>query len=58
MIAFIRGTVADLTENSVILEAGNIGYEIYMTGSAMGRSLYMGMEVKMCGKTLCSCMAF
>ena len=46
MIAFIRGTVADLTENSVILEAGNIGYEIYMTGSAMGRSLYMGMEVK------------
>lgn len=28
MISFIRGLVADTTENSVILEAGGIGYEI------------------------------
>lgn len=46
MIAFIRGTVADMTETSVVLEAGNIGYEIYMTGTAMGQSLYIGKEVK------------
>lgn len=46
MISFIRGKVADMTENSVILEAGNIGYEIFMTGSAMGKSLHMGQEVK------------
>lgn len=46
MIAFIHGTVADMTETSVILEAGNIGYEIYMTGAAMGQSMYIGKEVK------------
>ncbi|MDO4337600.1 MAG: Holliday junction branch migration protein RuvA [Eubacteriales bacterium] len=46
MISFIRGKVADMTENSVILEAGNIGYEIFMTGTAMGKSLHMGQEVK------------
>ena len=27
MISFIRGLVADTTENSVILEAGGIGYK-------------------------------
>ena len=35
MISFIRGLVADTTENSVILEAGGIGYEIFMTGSSI-----------------------
>jgi Holliday junction DNA helicase RuvA len=45
MIAFIRGTVADMTENTLILEAGNIGYEIFMTGSALSR-IYTGQELK------------
>ena len=31
MIAFIRGVAEDLTENTVVLEAGGVGYEIYMT---------------------------
>ena len=26
MIAFVRGTAVDMTENSVIVEAGGIGY--------------------------------
>lgn len=46
MIAFIRGIVADMTESSIILEAGNIGYEIFMTSSAMDRLLRTGEEVK------------
>lgn len=46
MIAFIRGIVADLTENSVIVEAGQIGYEIFMTGSDMDQGLRVGEEVK------------
>lgn len=45
MISFIRGTAADMTESSVILEAGNIGYEIFMTGTALGR-IHMGEELK------------
>ena len=32
MIAFVHGIAADMTENSVIVETGGIGYEIYMTG--------------------------
>lgn len=35
MISFIRGLVADTTENAVILENNGIGYEIFMTGSSI-----------------------
>lgn len=46
MIAFVRGTAADMTENSVIVETGSgIGYEIYMTGTELGR-IHMGDKVK------------
>ncbi|RHU31441.1 Holliday junction branch migration protein RuvA [Ruminococcus sp. TM09-4] len=45
MIAFVRGTAVDMTENSVIVEAGGIGYEIYMTGTDLSR-IHMGEEVK------------
>ena len=33
MIAFVHGMTVDMTENSVVVEAGGIGYEIYMTGA-------------------------
>lgn len=46
MIAFVRGKVADITESTVIVEAGNIGYEIYMPGNILGQSIRMGEEVK------------
>ncbi|MGN8885818.1 Holliday junction branch migration protein RuvA [Blautia sp. HCP28S3_G10] len=39
MISFINGYVADTTENSVIIETGGIGYEIYMTGSALEQAV-------------------
>lgn len=45
MIAFVRGTAVDMTENSVIVEAGGIGYEIYMTGTDLSW-IHMGEEVK------------
>ena len=45
MIAFVRGTAVVMTENSVIVEAGGIGYEIYMTGTELSQ-IHMGEEVK------------
>ena len=45
MIAFVRGTAVDMTENSVIVEAGGIGYEIDMTGTDLSQ-IHMGEEVK------------
>lgn len=45
MIAFVRGIAADMTENSVIVETGGIGYEIYMTGEGLSQ-LHMGEKVK------------
>ena len=46
MISFICGQVADTTENSVILEAGGIGYEIFMTGSSIEQASRSEGEVK------------
>ena len=45
MIAFVHGTAVDMTENSVIVEAGGIGYDIYMTGTDLS-NIHMGEEVK------------
>ena len=41
MISFIRGLVADTTENAVILENNGIGYEIFMTGSSIEQVKYV-----------------
>lgn len=45
MISFIRGYVADSTESSVILETGGIGYEIFMTGTAIERAVRESGEI-------------
>lgn len=45
MISFIRGAAADLTETSVILEAGSIGYEVFMTGTDLAQ-IHIGEELK------------
>ena len=45
MIAFVRGTIADLTETTAIVETGGIGYEIFMPGSSLDR-LNIGRETK------------
>lgn len=46
MISFIRGLVADTTENAVILENNGIGYEIFMTGSSIEQVYRIDGEVK------------
>ena len=46
MISFICGQVADITENSVIIETGGIGYEIFMTGEAIEQAARMEGKVK------------
>lgn len=46
MISFICGQVADITENSVIIETGGIGYEIFMTGEAIEQATRMEGKAK------------
>lgn len=46
MISFICGQVADITENSVIIETGGIGYEIFMTGEAIEQAALHGGKGK------------
>lgn len=45
MISFIRGYVADSTESSVILQTGGIGYEIFMTGTAIEKAVRESGEI-------------
>lgn len=45
MIAYVKGIAEEQTENSVIVEAGGIGYEIYMTAAALSR-ISTGKEIK------------
>ena len=46
MISFICGQVADTTENSVIIETGGIGYEVFMTGTAIEQAVRMEGKLK------------
>lgn len=45
MIAFIKGTVADITADSVILENQGMGYRIFTTSTVLAR-ISAGSEVK------------
>ena len=46
MISYIRGELAAVEEDRVVVEAGGIGYGIFMSGSAMGRLPAIGSQVK------------
>ena len=46
MISFIRGQVVDSKENSVIVETAGIGYEIFMTGTAIEKAVRSEGKVK------------
>jgi Holliday junction DNA helicase RuvA len=46
MIAFIRGTVADITEDSIILETNGVGYRIFVPGSVQSQAV-VGRELKL-----------
>lgn len=45
MISFVRGIAAAQTENSVIVDTGSIGYEVFMTGGDLDR-IRVGKEIK------------
>ena len=46
MISYIRGELADVEENKVIVDAGGIGYGTFMSGHAIGLLPRVGSEVK------------
>ena len=45
MIAFVRGTAEDLTENSVVVDNNGLGLEVFMTGKDLSR-ITIGKEYK------------
>lgn len=45
MISFVKGRAVDMTETSVIVETGGIGFEILMTSGDLSR-VTMGEEIK------------
>ena len=46
MIAYIKGEFAEILEDRVILEAGSMGYNIFMPMSSVDTALHTGDEVK------------
>ena len=46
MIAFMKGTVAQIGENQIILELNQIGYQIFMPAGSLSSELREGTEVK------------
>lgn len=46
MIAYIRGEIADLAENSVVLEVQGIGYRVFVTDRELQQMTGLGKEVK------------
>lgn len=46
MISFIRGRVEDSSETSITVETGGVGYEIFMTGAAIEKTVRENKEVK------------
>lgn len=46
MIAYIKGEVADITEDNLVIEANNIGYNIKISSATAGLLPRVGEEVK------------
>ena len=46
MISYIRGSLEEKREDSVVVEAGNIGYQIFIPSSLLGELPGLGEEVK------------
>lgn len=46
MIAYIKGLVAEILEDRIVLETGNIGYNVFMPMAAAEKALRTGDEVK------------
>lgn len=46
MIAYIKGELASVLEDKIVVDVGGIGYGIFMPGQSMGNLPAMGQEVK------------
>lgn len=46
MIGYLKGELADIKESYVVLEVGNIGYEVFLPSSAIMQLPSMGSTVK------------
>lgn len=46
MIAFLKGTIEEMTENSIILEVNGIGYEVMVPGQMLSGLGSAGQELK------------
>ena len=59
MISYIRGELAAVEEDRIVVEAGGIGYGIFMPGSAIGRLPAIGSDLlKACETVLPPAAAF
>lgn len=47
MIGYLKGELAEIKENYVVLEVGNIGYEVYLPSSAILRLPSRGSTLKL-----------
>lgn len=47
MIGYVKGILAEVSEDAVVLESGNIGYNIRTTGLVLDRLPAIGKEVKL-----------
>lgn len=47
MISFVKGPVAEIFEDTVVIECGNIGYEIHVPVSVLQRLPGVGREAKL-----------
>lgn len=47
MISFVKGPIAEMTEDSVVIECGNLGYEIFIPLSVFEKLPGVGREVKL-----------
>lgn len=46
MISYLRGVLAALEEEKIIVDVGGVGFGVYMSGQAMGKLPQVGKEVK------------
>ena len=47
MIGFIRGTVDEIMEDSLIIDNNGMGWQIYVPGSLLDGNIHQGDEVKL-----------